>query len=94
MRVGMNMDDSRLIARFQRLITEILIEKRLGQRRPELTDEFCQTWLEVEQRGLKKTPEYRNVLLRADRHALWLAELVRLSRTEGVVALSASREAA
>jgi hypothetical protein len=78
----MNMDDSRLIARFQRLITEILIEKRLGQRRPELTDEFCQTWLEVEQRGLKKTPEYRNVLLRADRHALWLAGLVRLSSPE------------
>ena len=72
----MNMDDSRLIARFQRLITEILIEKRLGQRRPELTDEFYQTWLEVEQRGLKKTPEYRNVLLRADRHAFWLAGLV------------------
>jgi hypothetical protein len=69
----MNMDDSRLIARFQRLITEILIEKRLGQRRPELTDEFYQTWLEVEQRGLKKTPEYRNVLLRADRRAFWLA---------------------
>ena len=77
--VRMNMDDSRLIAKFQHLITESLIEKRLGQRRPELTDEFYQTWLEVEQRGLKKTPEYRNVLLRADRHALWLAGLVRLS---------------
>jgi hypothetical protein len=75
----MNMDDSRLIARFQLLTTEMLIEKRLGQRRPELTDEFYQIWLEVEQRGLKKTPEYRNVLLRADRHALWLAGLVRLS---------------
>src|SRR6266511_4716431 len=74
----MNMDHSRLIARFQRLVTEILIEKRLGQRRPELTDEFYQTWLEVEQRGLKKAPEYRNVLLRADRHAFWLARLVRL----------------
>ena len=36
----MNMDDSRLIVRFQRLITEMLIEKRLGQRRPELTDEL------------------------------------------------------
>jgi hypothetical protein len=102
---SMNMDDSRLIARFQRLITEILIEKRLGQRRPELTDEFCQTWLEVEQRGLKKTPEYRNVLLRADRHALWLAGLVSLSspdaapllsskETEAVATLSASRVAA
>jgi hypothetical protein len=84
----MNMDDSRLIARFQRLITEILIEKRLGQRRPELTDEVCQTWLEVEQRGLKKTPEYRNVLLRADRHALWLAGLVRLSSPDAPIIAS------
>ena len=100
----MNMDESRLIARFQRLITEILIEKRLGQRRPELTDELYQTWLEVEQRGLKKTPEYRNVLLRADRHALWLAGLVRLSspdaptiaskEIEPIATLSASQEAA
>jgi hypothetical protein len=75
----MNIDDSRLITRFQRLITEMLGEKRLGQRRPELTDEVYQTWREVEQRGLKETPEYRNVLLRADRHALWLAGLVRLA---------------
>ena len=75
----MNMDDGGLIARFQRLTTELLIEKRLGQRRPELTDELYQTWLEVDQRGLKETLEYRNVLLRADRHALWLAGLVRLS---------------
>jgi hypothetical protein len=58
MRMRMNIDDSRLIARFQLLITEILIEKRLGQRCPELTDKLYQTWLEVEQRGLKKTPEY------------------------------------
>jgi hypothetical protein len=101
----MNMDDSRLIARFQRLTTELLIEKRLGQRRPELTDELYQTWREVEQRGLNKTPEYRNVMLRADRHALWLAGLVRLSspdaapplsskETELVAMLSASQEAA
>ena len=75
----MNIDDSRLIVRFQRLITEMLVEKRLGQRRPELTDEVYQTWREVEQRGLKETPEYRDVLLRADRHALWLAGLVRLA---------------
>ena len=75
----MNIDDSRLITRFQRLITEMLVEKRLGQRRPELTDEVYQTWREVEQRGLKETPEYRNVLLRADRHALWLVGLVRLA---------------
>ena len=75
----MNMDDSRLIARFQRLTTELLIEKQLGPGRPELTSELYQTWLEAEQRGLKKTPEYRNVMLRVDRHALWLAGLVRLS---------------
>jgi hypothetical protein len=49
----MNIDDSRVITRFQRLITEMLVEKRLGQRRPELTDEVYQTWREVEQRGLK-----------------------------------------
>jgi hypothetical protein len=84
----MNMDDSRLIASFQLLITEMLIEKRLGQRRPGLTDELYQTWLEVEQRGLKKTPEYRNVLLRADRHALWLAELVMLSNPNAASPLS------
>jgi hypothetical protein len=56
--------------RAKRLTTELLIEKQLGQRRPDLTDEFYQTWREVEQRGLKQTPEYRNVMLRADRHAL------------------------
>ena len=69
----MNMDDSWLTARFQRLITELVIEKRLGQRRPELTDELYQTWLEVDQRGLKETPAYRNVRLRADRHGPWSA---------------------
>ena len=99
----MNMDDSWLTARFQRLITELLIEKRLGQRRPELTDELYQTWLEVDQGGLNKTPEYRNVMLGADRHALWLAGLVKLSnpdaalplssKTEPIAALSASQEA-
>ena len=77
--VRMNIDDSRLIVRFQRLITEMLVEKRLGHRRPELTDELYQTWREVEQRGLKETPEYRDLLLRADRHALWLAGLVQLA---------------
>src|SRR6476660_8391051 len=77
--VRMNKDDSRLIVRLQRLITEMLVEKRLGQRRPELTDELYQTWREVGRRGLKETPEYRDVLLRADRHALWLAGLVRLA---------------
>jgi hypothetical protein len=75
----MNIDDSRLIVRFQLLITEMLVEKQLGHRRPELTDELYQTWREVEQRGLKETAEYRDVLLRAHRHALWLAGLVRLA---------------
>ena len=77
--VRMHIDDSRLIVRFQRLITEMLVEKRLGQRRPELTDELHQTWREVEQGGLKETPEYGDVLLRADQHALWLAGLVQLA---------------
>src|SRR5262245_24609670 len=72
----MNIDDSRLIALFQRLTTELLIEKRLGRRRPELTDELYKAWREVEQRGLNRTPAYRNLLSRADRHALWLAGLV------------------
>ena len=43
-----------------------------------------QTWLEVDQRGLKETPEYRNVMKRADRHALWLAGLVMLSNPDAV----------
>ena len=75
----MNIDDSRLIVRFQRLSTEMLVEKRLGQRRPGLTDDLYQTWREVGRRGLKEAPEYRDVLLRADRHALWLAGLVSLA---------------
>jgi hypothetical protein len=75
----MHIEDSRLIVQFQRLITEMLVEKRLGQRRPELTDEVYQTWRQVEQRGLNETPEYRDLLLRADRHALWLAGLVQLA---------------
>jgi hypothetical protein len=75
----MNIHDSRLVVRFQRLITEMLVEKRLGHRRPELSDELNQTWREVEERGLKQAPEYRNVLLKADRHAFWLAGLVQLA---------------
>jgi len=99
--VRMNIDDSRLIVRFQGLIIEMLVEKQLGQRRPELTDEVYQTWRDVEQRGLKETPEYRDVLLRADRHALWLAGLVRLSappifppEAERIDTLDASQKAA
>jgi hypothetical protein len=85
--VRMHMDDARFIARFQRLTTEVLIAKRLGARRPELTDELYQTWLEVDQRGVKKTPQYRNVMLSADRHALWLAGLARLSSTDAAPSL-------
>ena len=51
----------------------------MGRRRPELTDELYRTWLQVDQRDLKETPEYRNVMKRADRHALWLAGFVMLS---------------
>jgi hypothetical protein len=100
----MNMDESRFIARFQRLTTEALIEKRLGPRRAELADELYQAWLEVEQRGLKETPQYRNIMSRVDRHALWLAGLVRLispdaptiasKDVEPIATLSAAREAA
>ena len=79
----MNIDDSRLIVRFQRLITEMLVEKRLGQRQPGLTDDLYQTWREVGRRGLREAPGYRDVLLRADRHALWLAGLVRLAAPPG-----------
>jgi hypothetical protein len=89
------------LARRLQLITEMLVEKRLRQRRPELTDEVYQTWREVEERGLKETPEYRNVLLRADRHALWLAGLVRLAapvtsspETERTDMLDAAQKAA
>jgi hypothetical protein len=59
----MNIDDSWLIARFQRLITEILIEKRLGQRRPgacrlvwcihQLGDEAMQAKTHKRSRGSK-----------------------------------------
>ena len=65
-RLRMNMDDSRIIARFQSLTTGFKAAKRLGQWRPDLADELYRTWVELEQRGLKKTPEYRNVMLRAD----------------------------
>ena len=75
----MDPEDSRVIARFQRLTTELLAEKRLGQWHPELVDELYRTSLELEERGLKKSPEYRNALLRADQHAWRLVECARLS---------------
>jgi hypothetical protein len=95
----MVIEDSRLIVQFQRLIIEMLVEKRLGQRRPDLADEVYQTWREIEQRGLNETPEYRDLLLRADRHALWLAGLVQLAarsspETKRTETLDASQKAA
>ena len=36
----MNTDDVRIIARFQRLTTELLVQKRLGQWHPELVDDI------------------------------------------------------
>jgi hypothetical protein len=62
--------------------------KRLGASRPELVDELYRTWLELEQRGLKKTPEYRTVMLGAGGHASWLAGLAKLSSSDLVLPLS------
>jgi hypothetical protein len=96
----MNIDDSRIIARFQCLLTGSLAAKRLGQWRPELADELYRTALELEERGLKKSPEYRNVMLRADQQAGWLAGLERLrspdpaSPLEHIATLSAPQKAA
>ena len=78
----MESDDGRLIARFQRLTTELLAEKRLGQWRPELVDELYRASLELEERGLKHTPEYRNALLRADEQAWRLVEWAKLSGSD------------
>jgi hypothetical protein len=75
----MRIEDSRIIARFQGLLTESLVAKRLGHWRPGLKDALYQMMFEeLEQRGLKRTPEYRNVMLRADQHAEWLAGLAKL----------------
>jgi hypothetical protein len=52
----MNIDDSRLIVRFQRLITEMLVEKRLGQRRPELTDEVFRRGEKLSNADSRKLP--------------------------------------
>ena len=55
----MESDDGRLIARFQRLTTELLAEKRLGQWHPELVDELYRASLELEERGGKSTLKTR-----------------------------------
>jgi hypothetical protein len=67
----MTMDDSRIIARFPGSTTGFMAAKRLGEWRPDLADELYRTALELEQRGLKKSREYRNVMLRADLQAWW-----------------------
>jgi hypothetical protein len=88
----MNIGDSRIIARFQGLLTESLVAKRLGQWRPELKDALYQMMFEeLEQRDLKKTPEYRNVMLTADQHAEWLAGLARLCNPEHALPVSSER---
>src|SRR5262249_15727450 len=79
---SMEPDDGRLIARFQRLTTELLAQKRLGQWHPELVDDLYRTSLGPEQRGLNQTPEYRNALLRADEQAWRLVEWARLSGSD------------
>ena len=85
----MNIEDSKIIARFQCLLTESLVAKRLGQLRPELKDALYQMrFEELEQRDLKKTPEYRNVMLRADQHAEWLTGLARLCNPNHPLPLS------
>jgi hypothetical protein len=45
---------------------------------------------ELEQRDLKNSPEYRNVMLKADQHAEWLAGLVRLSSPDHGLPLSST----
>jgi len=84
----MNIEDSRIIARFQCLLTESLVAKWLGQSRPDSKDALYQMLFELEQRGLKGTPEYRNVMLTADQHAEWLAGLARLTSSDHALPLS------
>ena len=48
----MNIEDSRIIARFQCLLTESIVAKRLGQSRPDSKDALYQMLFEeLEQRG-------------------------------------------
>jgi hypothetical protein len=87
----MNIEDSRITARFQCLLTESLVAKWLGQSRPDSQDALYQMLFEeLEQRGLKGTPEYRNVMFnyKADQHAEWLAGLARLSSPDHALPLS------
>ena len=92
-RLRMNMDDSRIIARFQSLTTGFKAAKRLGQWRPDLADELYRTWVELEQTRPEENPRVpKNVMLRADRQAWWLAGLTRLSSPDSCGALSLFKE--
>jgi hypothetical protein len=87
----MHIEESRIIASFQGLLTESLVAKRLGQWRPGLKDALYQMMFEeLEQRGLKRTPEYRNVMLRADQHAEWLAGLAKLCSPDVALPMSSN----
>ena len=70
------------------MLTESLVAKRLGQSRPDSKDALYQMLFELEQRGLKGTPEYRNVMFTADQHAEWLAGLTRLTSSDHALPLS------
>jgi hypothetical protein len=61
----MHPDDGRLM-RLQSLMTELLADKRLGRWRAETVNELCRARLELEQRGLKNSPEYRDAVSRAE----------------------------
>jgi hypothetical protein len=75
----MHPDDGRLIARLQSLTTELLADKRLGRWRAETVNELCRARLELGQRDLKNSPEYRDAVLRADQQAWRLVEWARLT---------------
>jgi hypothetical protein len=66
-------------------MTELLADKRLGRWRAETVNELCRARLELEQRGLKNSPEYRDAVLRADQQAWRLVEWARAHiRASGV----------
>ena len=75
----MHPEDGRLIARLQKLTTELLADKRLGRWRAETVNELYRARLELEKRGLKNSPEYRDAVLRADEQAWRLVEWAKLT---------------
>jgi hypothetical protein len=50
-----------------------------------LVDELYQTSRELEQRGLKNSPEYRNAMLRADEQAWRIVEWERISKSDSTI---------